>query len=86
MKVFMKVGKKQEEKPMNQKDKKRDYDALRKELSLLKDQRVLVTQTVEKIIEGCSNVREDNDIHKDAKHLARLVMQDCRGLLMFIKE
>ena len=86
MKVFMKVGSKQEEKPMNQKDKKRDYDALRRELSLLKDQRVLVTQTVEKIIEGCSNVREDNDIHKDAKHLARLVMQDCRGLLMFIKE
>ena len=86
MKVFMKVGKKQEEKPMNQKDKKRDYDALRRELSLLKDQRVLVIQTVEKIIEGCSNVREDNDIHKDAKHLARLVMQDCRGLLMFIKE
>ena len=71
---------------MNQKDEKRDYDALRRELSLLKDQRVLVIQTVEKIIEGCSNVREDNDIHKDAKHLARLVMQDCRGLLMFIKE
>jgi hypothetical protein len=65
---------------------KKDYDALRRELSLLKDQRVLVIQTVEKIIEGCSNVREDNDIHKDAKHLARLVMQDCRGLLMFIKE
>ena len=82
----MKVGKKQEEKPVNQKDEKRDYDALRRELSLLKDQRVLVIQTVEKIIEGCSNVREDNDIHKDAKHLARLVMQDCRGLLMFIKE
>ena len=86
MKVFMKVGKQQEENPVNQKDEKRDYDALRRELSLLKDQRVLVTQTVEKIIEGCSNVREDNDIHKDAKHLARLVMQDCRGLLMFIKE
>ena len=86
MKVLLKVGKKQEGKPVNQKDKKRDYDALRRELSLLKDQRVLVIQTVEKIIEGCSNVREDNDIHKDAKHLARLVMQDCRGLLMFIKE
>ena len=71
---------------MNQKDEKRDYDALRRELSLLKDQRVLVIQTVEQIIEGCSNVREDNNIHKDAKHLARLVMQDCRGLLMFIKE
>ena len=86
MKVFMKVGKKQEEKSVNQKDEKRDYDALRRELSLLKDQRVLVIQTDEKIIEGCSNVREDNDLHKDAKHLARLVMQDCRGLLMFIKE
>ena len=56
------------------------------ELSLLKDQRVLVIQTVEKIIEGCGNVRKDNDIHKDAHHLARLVIQDCRGLLMFIKE
>ena len=86
MKVFLMVGNKQEEKPVNQKDEKRNYDALRRELSLLKDQRVLVIQTVEKIIEGCSNVREDNDIHKDAKHLARLVMQDCRGLLMFIKE
>ena len=82
----MKVGKQQEEKSVSQKDEKRDYDALRRELSLLKDQRVLVIQTVEKIIEGCSNVREDNDLHKDAKHLARLVMQDCRGLLMFIKE
>jgi hypothetical protein len=71
---------------MNQKGEKRDYNALRRELSLLKDQRVLVIQTVEKIIEGCSNVREDNDIHKDAKQLARLVLQDCRGLLMFIKE
>ena len=86
MKVFTKVGKQQEEKSVSQKDEKRDYDALRRELSLLKDQRVLVIQTVEKIIEGCSNVREDNAIHKDAKHLARLVMQDCRGLLMFIKE
>ena len=56
------------------------------ELNLLKDQRVLVIQTVEKIIEGCSNVREDKDLHKDAHHLARLVIQDCRGLLMFIKE
>lgn len=56
------------------------------ELSLLKDQRVLVIQTVEKIIEGCVHVREDNDIHKDAHDLARLVIQDCRGLLMFIKE
>ena len=65
---------------------KGDYNALKRELSLLKDQRVLVIQTVEKIIEGCGHVREDNDIHKDAHHLARLVMQDCRGLLMFIKE
>ena len=65
---------------------KGDYNALKKELSLLKDQRVLVIQTVEKIIEGCVHVREDNDIHKDAKQLARLVLQDCRGLLMFIKE
>ena len=56
------------------------------QLSLLKDQRVLVIQTVEKIIEGCGYVREDKDLHKDAHHLARLVMQDCRGLLMFIKE
>lgn len=71
---------------MSGEDKKRDYNALRRELSLLKDQRVLVIQTVEKIIEGCGNVREDKDIHKDAHHLARLVMQDCRGLLMFIKE
>ena len=56
------------------------------ELSLLKDQRVLVIQTVEKIIEGCGYVREDKGLHKDAHDLARLVIQDCRGLLMFIKE
>ena len=57
-----------------------------RQLALLKDMRVLTIQTVEKIIEGCENVREDKGLHKDAKDLAKLVIQDCNGLLLFIKE
>jgi hypothetical protein len=31
----------------------------------------------EKIIEGCRNVKEEPDLHKDAKNLATLVIRDC---------
>jgi len=57
-----------------------------RQLEVLKDMRVLTVQTVEKIIEGCKNVKEDKDLHKDAKDLARLVIKDCNNLLLFIKE
>jgi hypothetical protein len=56
-----------------------------RQLKVLKDMRVLTVQTVERIIEGCKNVKEDKDLHKDAKDLARLVIKDCNNLLLFIK-
>jgi hypothetical protein len=31
----------------------------------------------EKIIEGCRNVKEESDLHKNAKELATLVIRDC---------
>jgi hypothetical protein len=57
-----------------------------RQLNLLKDMRVLTVQTVEQMIEGCRNIKEDKTIHKDAKDLATLVIKDCNNLLMFIKE
>ena len=57
-----------------------------RQLEVLKDMRVLTVQTVEKIIEGCRNVKEDKGLHKDAKDLATLVIKDCNNLLQFIKE
>jgi hypothetical protein len=56
-----------------------------RQLEVLKDMRVLTVQTIERIIEGCKNVKEDKDLHKDAKDLARLVIKDCNNLLLFIK-
>ena len=53
---------------------------------VLMDMRLLTIQTMEKIIEGCMNIREDDHIHKDAKELARLVIKDCKGLLLFIRD
>jgi len=50
-----------------------------------KDKIVLTIQTVEKIIEGCRNVKEDNKIHRDAKELATMIIRDCNDLLLFIK-
>ena len=52
----------------------------------LKDMRLLTIQTMEKIIEGCMNIREDDHIHKDAKELAGFVIKDCKGLLLFIRD
>jgi hypothetical protein len=48
-----------------------------------KDYRLLVKQTMEKMIEGCINVKEETDLHKDAKDLAKLIIHDCKTLLMF---
>jgi hypothetical protein len=57
-----------------------------RQLEVLKDIRVLTVQTLEKMIEGCRNVKEDNRLHKDAKDLATFVIKDCNNLLLFIKE
>jgi len=57
-----------------------------RELNLLKDMRVLTVQTIESMIDGCQNVRNEPGIHQDAKDLAREVLHRCNTLLMFIKE
>ena len=57
-----------------------------RQLEVLKDMRVLTVHSLEEIIEGCKNVKEDKHVHKDAKDLARLVINDCNTLLRFIKE
>ena len=48
--------------------------------------RVLVQQTMEKMIEGCRNVKQERGIHDDAKSLATEIIRDCNTLLMFVKE
>ena len=48
--------------------------------------RVLVQQTMEKMIDGCRNVKEDRRIHNDAKLLATEIIRDCNTLLMFVKD
>jgi hypothetical protein len=36
---------------------------------------------IEKIIDGCSEVKKNPEIHKDAKDLATLVIKDCNDAL-----
>ena len=36
---------------------------------------------IEKIIDGCSEVKKNPKIHKDAKDLATLVIKDCNDAL-----
>jgi hypothetical protein len=57
----------------------------REEITLYYTQ-VLVQQTMEKMIEGCSNVKSEAGLHKDAKVLATEIIKDCNTLLMFIKK
>jgi len=37
-----------------------------------------------KMIEGCRNVKSDSDIHEDAKSLATAVIRDCYAILRTI--
>jgi hypothetical protein len=53
---------------------------------MLHHTRVLVQQTMEKMIEGCRNVKQKRGVHDDAKSLATQVIRDCNTLLMFVKE
>jgi hypothetical protein len=39
-------------------------------------------QIIENIIEGCQGVKENENIHKDAKDLSNLVIKDCRKALI----
>ena len=41
----------------------------------------MVKEIIEKIIDGCSEVKKNPDIHKDAKSLATLVIKDCNDAL-----
>lgn len=38
-------------------------------------------EIIEKIIDGCSEVKKNPEIHKDAKDLATLVIKDCNDAL-----
>lgn len=39
-------------------------------------------QIIEKIIDGCQEVRGNENIHKDAKDLSTLVIKDCKKALI----
>jgi len=44
-----------------------------------------IIEVFEKIIQGCADVRQEKDIHKDAKELALLIMGDCNRAIRNIK-
>ena len=39
-----------------------------------------------KMIEGCRNVKEEPDLHKDAKDLARCIIQDCNQAIKELEQ
>lgn len=41
---------------------------------------------LEKIIEGCGFVKEEKDLHKDAKNLATLVRKDCFTITKILRK
>jgi DNA-binding protein YbaB len=43
-------------------------------------------QIVEKIIDGCREVKKNPEIHKDVKTLATLVIKDCNEALRKLNE
>lgn len=49
------------------------------------DFEIVLQKNLEKIIEGCTNVKEDKNIHKDAKSLATEVIKDCNYLLRLME-
>jgi hypothetical protein len=44
----------------------------------------VVLEKLEKMIEGCDNVKDSKEIHKDAKSLADAVGKDCQAIVMFL--
>jgi len=43
-------------------------------------------EIIEKIIDGCTEVKKNPDIHKDVKTLATLVIKDCNEALRKLNE
>jgi hypothetical protein len=41
-----------------------------------------IIKAVNKIVEGCRNVKSDNASHEEARQLATLVINDCNILLL----
>jgi hypothetical protein len=44
----------------------------------------VVLEKLEKMIEGCDNVKDSEEIHKDAKSLADAVRKDCQAIVIFL--
>jgi hypothetical protein len=40
------------------------------------------SEVLKKIFEGCKNVIDDQDIHNDAKNLAKFIISDCKKYLL----
>lgn len=40
------------------------------------------SEILKRISEGCKNVINENDIHKEAKQLANLIIKDCKQYLL----
>jgi hypothetical protein len=49
------------------------------------DFKVLVRLAMERIIDGCQNVKGEEDIHQDAKDLATHVLRDCNNVLSLME-
>ena len=45
-----------------------------------------MVKIIEKIIDGCSEVKKNPEVHKDAKTLATLVIKDCNDALDAIQK
>lgn len=43
--------------------------------------KLMAENILEKIIDGCNEVKKNTKIHKDAKTLATLVIKDCNDAL-----
>ena len=44
-----------------------------------------IIEVFKQIIQGCADVRQEKDIHKDAKALALLIMGDCNKAIRNIR-
>ena len=45
-----------------------------------------IVKYLERMYSNCSNVQDEDDIHKDAKDLARVVKSELRKLILKINE
>lgn len=49
------------------------------------DFKVLVHLAMERMIDGCQNVKNEKDIHQDAKDLATHILRDCNNILSLME-